>query len=426
MRLRKTFITAAVASAVLAGIASASAMPAKGGEGHGDGVTAETRVLAALERDLGLTADQARQLGARQAEAIALDAELQQELGKAYTGSVFDPATGKLTVMVSQRSALATARAEGAGAKLVEHSRAELVKIRAALDAASGRVEGATAVHRKASGAAKAAAASLSSWYVDAATGTVRVTAVKGQLGKAEKALATYGDAVSVVEGAAPAIPADRYFDGGDGYNGNSCSVGINVRNKSTGQGYMITAGHCVSTGSTAYGHDGTKFGTVLEKWFPTYDDAIVRNDSAGYWIQGPWVDTAPSHGSVISFAGYTDGPVGTTVCKSGIKTGYTCGQITAKDESVTYSSGTVYGLTRHSACVEKGDSGGANVSASFNWWTWTWSYAAEGVTSGAQLWTKDGALRCGAAVGQPNVSWYFPIADSLAYYGPKYGVSVW
>ena len=52
--------------------------------------------------------------------------------------------------------------------------------------------------------------------------------------------------------------------------------------------------------------------------------------------------------------------------------------------------------------------------------------YAAEGVTSGAQLWTKDGALRCGQAVGQPNVSWYFPIADSLAYYGPKYGVSVW
>ena len=426
MRWKKTLISAGVATVVLAGLASAGGAAASEPDSHDQREVAEAQLLAALQRDLGLTVTQAQQLGARQTEAIALDEALQKELGKAFTGSVFDPATGRLTVLVSQRSALAKARAKGADAKLVDHSRADLAKIQAELDAASGRTEGAAASDRKANGPSKAFAASLSSWYVDVASDTVHVTAVEGKVDKAKKALAKYGDAVTVDEAAAPAVPTDRFFDGGDGYNGNSCSVGINVRNPSTGQGYMITAGHCVSAGSTAFGHDGTTFGTVLEKWFPTFDDAIVRNDSAGYWIQGPWVDTAPSHGSVISLSGYTDGPVGTTVCKSGIKTGYTCGQITAKDETVTYPTGTVYGLTRHSACVEKGDSGGANVSASFNWWTWTWSYAAEGVTSGAQLWTKDGALRCGQAVGQPNVSWYFPIADSLGYYGPKYGVSVW
>ena len=33
--------------------------------------------------------------------------------------------------------------------------------------------------------------------------------------------------------------------------NGGSCSAGFNLRNPSTGQGYLLTAGHCVSAGST-------------------------------------------------------------------------------------------------------------------------------------------------------------------------------
>ena len=48
---------------------------------------------------------------------------------------------------------------------------------------------------------------------------------------------------------------------------------------------------------------------------------AGARNDSAGYWIQGPWVDYNPSNGGVITTSSYTDAPVGTTVCKAGITT---------------------------------------------------------------------------------------------------------
>lgn len=426
MRLKKTLITAAVASSVLVSLAAAGTAGASGGsDAHGDTESAQQRVEAALQRDLGLNPDEARRLGARQADAIALDQRLQDDLGKAFAGSSFDPATGKLTVMVSTRDALKHARAQGANARLVEHSRSALARISAELDGRTGRAAGDSAAHRKAAG--KATRSSLVSWHLDPVSNTVRVTVAKGKLATAKKSLAKYGDAVSFVEGSAPAVPTDRFFDGGDGYNGNNCSVGINVRNQSTGQGYMVTAGHCVSAGSTLYGHDGTKFGRVLQSFFPSYDDAIVRNDSAGYWLQGPWVDTNPSHGGFVSLSGHTDAPVGTTVCKSGITTKYTCGQITAKNETVNYSGGqTVYGMTRHSACVEPGDSGGANLSASYNWWTGSWTYRAEGVTSGAQLYWKDGRRRCGAAVGQGNVSWYFPIADSLAYYGPAYGVSVW
>jgi streptogrisin C len=53
--------------------------------------------------------------------------------------------------------------------------------------------------------------------------------------------------------------------------------------------------------------------------------------------------------------------------------------------------------------------------------------WSPEGVTSGAELCWDGSRLRCAEAVGAgENVSWYFPVADSLAFYGPSYGVSVW
>ena len=38
----------------------------------------------------------------------------------------------------------------------------------------------------------------------------------------------------------------------------------------------------------------------------------------------------------------------------------------------------------------------------------------------------RSGRRRCLAKFGQTNVSWYFPIANSMSYYGPKYGVTTW
>ena len=45
---------------------------------------------------------------------------------------------------------------------------------------------------------------------------------------------------------------------------------------------------------------------------------------------------------------------------------------------------------------------------------------------SGASLIWDGSRYRCRSAFGYSNISWYFPIADSLAYYGPKYGVTLW
>ena len=384
--------------------------PARAGQVQSD------EIRSALQRDLGLSAAEVKKQEALQAKAIKLDEKLQDSLGSAFAGSSYDKKTGKLVVMVSDAGQLAAAEAAGADARLVKHSKARLDGIKKRLDTAAGIVDGSSPTDRKAAGKRDALVAGMTSWYVDEATNSVHVTVKKGQKKAAARALAQYGDAVTIEETEYAPTAAANFMDGGDGINGNSCSAGFNLRNLATGQGYLLTAGHCVNAGQLLTGQGGVGFGPVLESWFPGFDDAIARNTNPGYWIQGPWVDTNPSNGGFINTSGFTDAPVNTFVCKSGITTKWTCGFITAKNETVTYSGGqTVNGLTRHSACVEPGDSGGANVS-------WTGAYRAEGVTSGASMFFG----LCLSKFGLQNVSWYFPIADSLPYYGARYGVTVW
>jgi streptogrisin C len=406
MRFRGTLTSSIVISALALSVA-----PALAADDREDG---NADVTAALQRDLGLTPDQIKALGPQQERAVKLDEELQRSLGEAFAGSQFDLRSGRLVVMVSDKGALEQAKASGADARLVSHSLRELNAVQAELDALAG---GPTGPERQET---KAQSTPFSSWSVDPLSNSVQVTATREQADAAKKALARYGDAVTLEVADGQADPA-AFMDGGDGINGNSCSAGFNLRNFGTGVGYLLTAGHCVSTGSTLKGHTGVNFGPVLESWFPTYDDALARNTNPGYWIQGRWVDTNPSNGPIVITTGHTDLPPGFPICKSGIKTKWTCGIITAKNQTVTYTGGkTVYGMTRHSACVEPGDSGGSNVSV-FG------GYHAEGVTSGASMITgSDGKKRCRSKYGLPNISWYFPIADSLAYYGPKYGVTTW
>jgi streptogrisin C len=412
---RKTILTAIVVSGMALGAGSATAAEQGTARPASAGATLPPEVMAAMQRDLGLTADQVRTQQALQAKATKLDATLKASLGKALVGSVFNAKTGRLVVTVSDASRVGDVQAAGADARVAKHSRAQLDATMAQLDEAAGKSKGAGPSGRGPRGARSASVAGMTSWYIDTAADVVRITVEKGKAKSAKMTLAKYGDAVAIDESSSAPREAANYMDGADVINGN-CSAGFNVRSSWNGIGYLLTAGHCVAPSSTLRGQGGYVFGPTLESWYTSgYDDALVRNDSAGYWIQGPWVDVNPSNGGVITTRSWTDGPVGTSICKSGITTKWTCGYITAKNETVTYTSGyTLYGLTRHSACVEPGDSGGSNVSTS------TW--AAEGVTSGARL----NANRCLSVYGQANVSWYHPIADSLNYYGPRYGITTW
>jgi streptogrisin C len=412
MRFKKTVIGAVVVAAMACVVTPAAA---------GERPDGSADIYKALERDMGWSREQADANGELQLAATQLDVTVQKHLGDAYAGSFFDIASGKLIVNVTTEASVATANMLGASGRLVKHSLSELDSIKAKLDDAAGGTG--TAADRKEPG--RSNDLGVSAWSVDPITNSVLVSVTEQQVEAARRLVAEFGDAVTLEEIKAAPEPAANWMDGGDAVNGGSCSAGFNLRNTSTGAKYLLTAGHCVNAGSSLSGQGGVNFGAVLESWFPSYDDAIIRNDNTGYWIQGPWVDTNPSNGGIVTSSGFTDGLVGTVICKSGITTKWTCGTITAKNQTVTYTGGnTIYGLTRHNACVEPGDSGGANISVSGA------TRRAEGVTSGASLIEWGGVKRCVGAIfgwlGFQSTSWYFPIADSLAYYGPKYGVSTW
>jgi streptogrisin C len=367
-------------------------------------------VHAALQRDLGLSEAELERMLASQASAVALDEQLQETLGDGYAGSWFDHRTGRLTVAVTDQGGAALARDAGADTQLVSRGEQELNEIKTELDQlAVGRA---------------AAVAGVIAWAVDPRSNQVVVTVRTGETGAAGALVDRYGDAVRIEESdISPSLTHHPWLDGGipyDVFDSGGCSVGFNVINNSTRASYFMTAGHCHAAGDLAMsnhsGFFGFKFpliGTVETSFFPTFDDALVNVDPNN-WNQGPWVWTYPG---IITINGWVDPLVGSTICKSGRTTQVTCGVITLKNESVTFPQGTVQSLTRHNACVERGDSGGSNYTNQAP------GVLAVGTTTGASLTIPQG--RCLQTIGQPNVSWYFPLSASLPFYQLAYGVQL-
>jgi hypothetical protein len=181
---------------------------------------------------------------------------------------------------------------------------------------------------------------------------------------------------------------------------GGTCSVGFNTIDSSN-RNVVLTAGHCITRTGTV-SRNGYAIGNVRTANFPADDYGTFWNSYSSYWRPSPSVYNY-SNATYVGVRGLWENPsVGATVCKSGRTTGYTCGRITALNQTVNYPAGAVYGLVRHSACVERGDSGGSNISSG--------AYAL-GLTSGASM---DSAGRCWAKSGYQNVSYYQPVGEAL------------
>ena len=152
---------------------------------------------------------------------------------------------------------------------------------------------------------------------------------------------------------------------GGDAFyiGGGRCSIGFSVN------GGYVTAGHCGSAGQATSGYNQVAQGTFQASSFPGNDYSWVAVNSN--WIPQPWVNNYS--GGNVTVAGSTEAAVGAAICRSGSTTGWHCGSIQAKNQTVNYAQGTVYGLTRTNVCAEPGDSGGS----------WLSGQQAQGVTSG-------------------------------------------
>jgi streptogrisin C len=346
---RRRILAASVVFVTL-GAAAAITVPALATTGEDERTTAankaEPELLAALQRDLSLSADQAQRRLDSERTATRTLAELRQDVSAAYAGGWLNKDSGQLMVAVTDSALADEVRAAGAEPKVVERSATELDSLKQSLD-------------RRAA----VASPELPGWYIDVATNSVVVLANDG----AEAAAREFaGDApgVRVVSTDEAPVPLFDVRGGDPFFIGNGrCSVGFSV------EGGFVTAGHCGQVGDDTTGFNQEAQGTFSASSFPGDDFGVVRVN--GDWTPRPVVNDF--NGGEVVVAGSEEAPVGASICRSGSTTGTRCGVIQAKNATVNYPEGTVTGLTRTNVCAEPGDSGGS----------WMSGDQAQGVTSG-------------------------------------------
>jgi streptogrisin C len=361
--LRRT-LSGAAATLLAAGILAALTPPAAAGP------SASSDMLAALQRDLGLTADQVQARLAADERASTAERTLRGTLGTSFAGAWL-AGGADVVVAVTDAAGASRVRAAGATPRVVAHSERELTAVKDGLDARAG-----------------AAPASVTGWYVDVVTNTVVVEALAGGA-EAARAFAGSGSAVRVATAAeAPRTLYD--VRGGDAYyinNSSRCSIGFSVA------GGFVTAGHCGGAGSSTAGSNRVAQGTVQARSFPGNDYGWVAVNSN--WVPRNLVNRY--NGGTVTVTGSTEAAVGASICRSGSTTGWRCGTVQAKNQTVRYSQGSVGGLTRTNACAEPGDSGGSWLSGS----------QAQGVTSG-------GSGNCSSG----GTTYFQPVNEILSTYG--------
>lgn len=336
--------------------------------------------LQALQRDLGLTGEQAVDLLQREAAAVETERRVRDVLGAAFAGAWFDPAAG-LVVGVADPALADAARMAGAVPRVVPRSLAALQRVQDALDARAAQ-----------------APDSVTGWYVDPQTNSVVVTVHRPSRD------ATTDAFIAGIPGAqtlrveeieeAPRPLADLV--GGEAlyFSRGRCSIGF-IATTVLGAERVITAGHCTSMGGTAFGYNLTPIGPVVASSFPDNDYGLVSSSSAN-WNPTPTVSNYA--GTRIVVTGSMEATAGSTVCRSGSTTGFRCGTIQNRDQTVNYGSGNVvYGLTHTSVCGEPGDSGGAYLNGT----------EAQGVLSG-------GAGNC--MIG--GSTFFQPVNEALTAHG--------
>ncbi|GAB2959101.1 S1 family peptidase [Amycolatopsis acidiphila] len=334
-------------------------------------------VADAMQRDLGLTAEQVQTRLAQEAMAMNLAPAAQSAAGQAFGGSWYDAAAGRLVVGVTDTARADAVRATGADAVTVAHTQAALDAAKSALDGYAGQT----------------APKEVTGWYVDEQANSLVVTVEQGVANPAVQQFLDFARSAGPVR-VDSVTQAPHLFGGnvvgGDAYyinNAARCSVGFSV------SGGFVSAGHCGSAGDSVTGPDGSAMGTFQASSFPGNDYSYVRTDSS-------WTPTSTVDGygnGDVRVAGSTAAGVGSSVCRSGSTSGWHCGTIQATNQTVNYSEGTVSGLTKTNACAEPGDSGGSWVSGS----------QAQGVTSG-------GSGDCTSG----GTTYFQPVNEILSAYG--------
>jgi alpha-lytic endopeptidase len=348
--IRKTLIALSLATAVV-GTASAA-----------DEVRINPDMAAAMQRDLGIGAEQLQSYFRIERETHAKHAQAQQLFGDSFAGGWLErDANGEFKYVVATTSSARSASIDGVEIRQVSHSLRQLEDTMSQLNDIRIRAADARTLQ------------GVQSWYIDLRSNRVVVSMLPGAMLKAADFVAVSSanvDTIRFEAGDGVAMPAASVVGGNRyGSGGGSCSIGFSVTRGAT-KGFA-TAGHCGGVGTTV-SIGGVNVGSVQARSFPSNDRA---------WASVRSVDTLVGavnryNGSNVAVRGSTESGVGAGICRSGFASGWRCGTITATNVTVNYSAGAVFGLRQSSACLTQGDSGGS----------WIVGNQAQGVSSGGQL----------------------------------------
>src|SRR5262245_7707002 len=130
------------------GVTAGPLVPAIAGADPATDVSPE--ILSTMERDLGLTPEQARHRLAMEAAAADAERTLRQDLGDAFGGAWLDVDSGKLVVGITDAALAGRVRQAGAEPRMVTWTQKQLDAVKSALDRNAAR-----------------ASKSIHVWYVD-------------------------------------------------------------------------------------------------------------------------------------------------------------------------------------------------------------------------------------------------------------------
>ncbi|MEU5093591.1 S1 family peptidase [Streptomyces sp. NPDC020996] len=329
-------------------------------------LSATQRAAAAqLAAEQHVSAQEAQRRILRQDRLTGVATALRTSLASRFGGAWIDQEHGgRLTVAVTRPAAAASVRQQAARAQAPDTATVVVRRSWQQLDRMSDTLARRIAAANKSAphGLQSAVVVRDNKLRLDLPRGKALTGAQRSVVRWAEH---TFGDALTVSTYAHASKP---FYCGGQ----YSCDpplrsglaiYGSNIRCTSAFMAYdsygyyMMTAGHCAEGSSYwqvptySYGYQGV--GSVADYTFGYYgDSAVVRIDDSNWWQPRGWV--YPS----TRITGWGYDYVGQYVCKQGSTTGYTCGQITETDATVSYPDRTLAGMTWSTACDAAGDSG--------------------------------------------------------------------
>ncbi len=166
-----------------------------------------------------------------------------------------------------------------------------------------------------------------------------------------------------VLLGATPATAAPAPLGGGNilstPVGTYRCTAGFAARSSTTG--VLVTGPGCAAPPGTQLYSNGVLVGPVSGSTANGGVTLVTVTNTAA-WQLVPWIQVGSTR---VWIRGSLETPVGGSVCLLDRTVGTHCGTIVAKNQTVYYPGGTLYGLTKTNVCLEPGNGGIAFVSGS-------------------------------------------------------------